>query len=80
MNKNLQQPIEQQQGEYNMPSIDHNGEAWIRLVDHIELTTRTRRQALEDVLAGLGVDRFGSWNEHKDYMRAQIEELLGKLE
>jgi hypothetical protein len=69
-------------------------EAEVRLgyfVDYIDIsyedldtiTTQTAteayRQALLDVLAGLGIDRFGSWNEHKDYMRAQIEELLAEV-
>jgi len=45
---NLNTPIERRQGEYNMPSIEHNGEAWIRLVDHVELTTQTHQATIAE--------------------------------
>jgi hypothetical protein len=48
----MQHIIEQQKErvEYNMPSIEHNGEAWIRLIDHVELTTQTHQQTIAEVV------------------------------
>jgi hypothetical protein len=31
--------------EYNYPSIEHDGEHWIRLVDHMVLTEKQRKEA-----------------------------------
>jgi hypothetical protein len=47
---NLNKLIKQRQGEYNMPSIEHNGEAWIRLIDHVELTTQTHQATIAEVV------------------------------
>lgn len=30
-----------------MPSIEHNGESWIRLVDHIYLTSKEKEEAVQ---------------------------------
>jgi predicted secreted Zn-dependent protease len=37
-----------EQQPYNMPSIEHNGEQWIRLVDHVELLRRDHQAAIEE--------------------------------
>jgi len=34
--------------EYNYPSIEHNGEYWIRVVDHIALTDLQLQKAKEE--------------------------------
>jgi hypothetical protein len=36
--------------EYNMPSIEHGGEQWIRMVDHIALTHQELQKAREEWL------------------------------
>jgi hypothetical protein len=53
------------------------GRSWdeFRSMIRRELTT-IRKETLEEVERELGIDRFGSWNEHKEYMR---ERLLNKI-
>lgn len=41
-------PNRNEAAEYNYPSIEHNGEQWIRVVDHINLTEIERQQAVAE--------------------------------
>ena len=36
--------------DYNMPSIEHNGEQWIRLVDYVELLNRDHQATVEEII------------------------------
>jgi hypothetical protein len=53
-------PLEQQP--YNMPAIEHNGEQWIRLVDHIHLTEATHQAAIEECV------RVAEGMKHKGFI------------
>lgn len=45
---NTQHDPKSEAAEYNMPSIEHNGEQWIRMVDHVNLTEIERQQAVAE--------------------------------
>jgi protoporphyrinogen oxidase len=91
---NLNKLIERRQGD-NKNIIDYKGDYYIKCVAHEEVVRRTYRKALEDVLAGLPKERTVDFemktrNPNPAYakghntalqtVRAQIEELLGKID
>ena len=67
--------------EYNMPSITHNGEEWIRVVDHVALLEKARQYERYGWKGWMIVDeQAGNYNYTRPFLdKNEAKEALRQM-